>query len=141
MQEFVNLFLEMIRERVIKFNGKLNVISFPGFTLSCFGWLQWTMLGHPNRCVQLVVVHQEVAIGVSFLCFFIYVLEIFLHLNVLLNYQSCRSLTTVMHHLKNTLVYLPLGPQQRWSWLERLFHGIIAVVLCIQWRIIIVFLG
>ncbi|WVZ03491.1 hypothetical protein V8G54_024297 [Vigna mungo] len=22
--------------------------------------LQWTMLGHPNRCVQLVVVHQEV---------------------------------------------------------------------------------
>jgi hypothetical protein len=64
----------------------------------------------------------------------------FYNLHRLWHYQSCRSLTTAMLLPKTTNVYLPRGQQQRWSWLERLFHGVVTVILCIQWRIITVFL-
>jgi hypothetical protein len=64
----------------------------------------------------------------------------FYNLHRLWHYHSYRSLTTAMLLPKTTNVYLPRGQQQRWSWLERLFHGVVTVILCIQWRIITVFL-
>lgn len=52
-----------------------------------------------------------------------------------------RSLIISMHLWKTINAFSLLGQQQRWSWLERPFLGVIRAVTCTQWRITIVYLG